>query len=221
MASVIRSTSGARQCSPVLLSFEDVAEHADRYVSEAQAQAAAILADAQRQAGAVVLRAEQEGLDAARRAAALQNDQNIGRKMESLLPALQKVIDDLIDARQAWQRHWEQTAVHLAAKIAERIIRRELTHTPEIAVDQVRAALELAAGSPSLKIAMHPDDFAALGGQINQLTKEIARCAEAEIVPDITVSLGGCRVETRQGLIDQQIETQLERIIVELTGAND
>jgi flagellar assembly protein FliH len=109
----------------------------------------------------------------------------------------------------------------LAAKIAERIIRRELTHTPEIAVDQVRAALELAAGSPSLKIAMHPDDFAALGGQINQLTKEIARCAEAEIVPDITVSLGGCRVETRQGLIDQQIETQLERIIVELTGAND
>lgn len=221
MASVIRSTIGAPKCSPVVFSFEEAAQRADRYVDEAQAQAAAIITGAQREAEAIKGRAEQDGLEGALHAAAQRNEQRIGQELESLLPALQTAIDGLMDARQACLRHWEQTAVHLAAKIAERIIRRELKSTPQITVDLVRDALELAAGSPHLKIALHPDDFDALGEQTGRLIKEIGRASEAEIVPDISVSLGGCRVETRQGLIDQQIETQLERIIAELTGGNE
>jgi len=217
MARVIKSPLGARNGSPSVFNFEDVAQHANRYVDNVQAQAATIIADAHRQAEAISRRAEEQGRQAALRAV----EQALDQKMESLLPALQKAVEELVDARQAWLRHWEQTAVHLAAKIAQRIIRRELTQTPQITVDLVREALELAAGSPHLKIALHPDDFDALGEQIDRLIKEIARAAEAEIVPDLTVSLGGCRVETRQGLIDQQIETQLERIIAELTGGND
>ena len=85
----------------------------------------------------------------------------------------------------------------------------------------VREALELAAGSPHVKIALNPDDFDALDTQIQSLIKEIAQVAETEIIPDRTVSAGGCRVETRQGLIDQQVETQLNRIIAELTGGNE
>jgi flagellar assembly protein FliH len=221
MASVIKSTIGTRQASPIIFNFEDVAQHANRYVDDVQAQAATIIAVAQRQAEAVSQRAEEQGRQAALRAVEQILDQKVGQKMESLLPALQKVIAELVDERQAWLRHWEQAAVHLAAKIAQRVIRRELTQTPQITVELVREALELAAGSPHLKIALHPDDFDTLGGQVDRLTKEIARAAEVEIVPDLTVSLGGCRVETRQGLIDQQIETQLERIIAELTGGNE
>jgi flagellar biosynthesis/type III secretory pathway protein FliH len=221
MASVIRSNSAAQNCSPVVFSFEDAAGQADRYLDESQAQATVIIAEAQRQADEIRRRAQQAGHEAALLAAAQQNDQKIAQQMQSLLPALQKTIDGLIDVRQAWLRQWEQTAVHLSAKIAERIIRCELSHSPEITVDQVRAALQLAAGSPRLRILLHPDDFAALGNQIDRLVKEIARAAEVEIIPDITVSLGGCRVETHQGLIDQQIETQLQRIVTELTGGNE
>jgi flagellar assembly protein FliH len=221
MASVIKSSLSARNASPIVFNFEDVAQHANHYVDDVQAQAAKIIADAQRQAEAVSRRAEEQGRQAALRAVEQVLDQKVGQKMESLLPALQKAVADLVDARQAWLRHWEQTAVHLAAKIAQRVIRRELTQTPQITVDLVREALELAAGTPYLKIALHPDYFDTLGGQIGRLSKEIARAAETEIVPDVTVSHGGCRVETHQGLIDQQIETQLERIIVELTGGDE
>jgi flagellar biosynthesis/type III secretory pathway protein FliH len=221
MASVIKSNSAASLASPVIFSFEDAAQHASRCIEEAQAQAAAIIAEAQRQAKQISLRSQQDGQNAGWRSAERAIDEKIAQKMESLLPALQKTIADLGDARQAWLRHWEQTAVHLAAKIAQRIIRREISQKPQITLDLVREALQLAAGSPKLKIALHPDDFDALHGQVDRLINEIASAAEAEIVPDIAVSLGGCRVETRHGLIDQQIETQLERVIAELTGGND
>ena len=39
----------------------------------------------------------------------------------------------------------------------------------------------------------------------------------AEIVADPAITLGGCRVETRFGIIDQQFEAQLKRIEEELT----
>jgi flagellar assembly protein FliH len=221
MASVIKSTSAPHHGSPVIFSFDDAAKHADRRLDEAHAQAAAIIADAHRQAEAITRNAEQAGREAALIAAQQQIDGRISREIDSLVPALNKTIADLVDARQAWLRHWEQTAVRLAAKMAQRVIRREVSQTPEITVALVREALELAAGSTRVKISLHPDDFDALSGQVDRLIKEIARAAEAEIVPDLTVSLGGCRVETSQGLIDQQIETQLERIVAELTDSNE
>jgi flagellar assembly protein FliH len=220
MASVIKSSIATRQASPIVFNFEDVTQSANRYVGDVQSQAAAIIAEAQRQAESVTRLAEEQGRQAALRAVEQVLDQKVGQKMESLLPALQKVVNELVDARQAWLSHWEQSAVRLAAKIAQHVIRRELTQTPQITIDLVREALGLAAGSTYIKIALHPDDFETLNSQISQLTKEISHAAEAEIIPDPNVSLGGCRVETRQGMIDLQIESQLERIVAELTGTN-
>jgi flagellar assembly protein FliH len=221
MASVIKSNLSARPAAPVVFSFEDAVQHTARYIDEAQAQAAAIIAAAHREAESIRRQAQQEGRDAAHRDAAQEIDQIVAQKIRSLQPALEKAISQLIDARQSWLRHWEQNAVHLSAKIAERVIRRELSEHPAITVDLVREALELAAGSPRVKIALNPDDFDALGPQIQSLIKEISKAAETEIIPDRTVSAGGCRVETRQGLIDQQVETQLDRIFAELTGGNE
>jgi flagellar assembly protein FliH len=221
MATVIKSTLGARTALPIAFNFEDVAQHASQYVDEIQAKAAAIIADAQKQAAVVTQRAEEDGRQAAMRAVEKVLDEKVGKRMETLLPALQRMIAELADAKQEWLRHWEQTAVRLSGKIAERVIRRELKQTPQITVDLVREALEMAGGAPHLKIALNPADFETLGGQVDRLTKEIARTSNAEIVADETVSAGGCRIETRHGMIDQQVETQLERITAELVGGNE
>jgi flagellar assembly protein FliH len=221
MATVIKSTLGARNALPIAFNFEDVAQHANIYVDEVQAKAAAIVADAQRQADAISRRAEEQGRQAAMRAVEQVMDEKVGKRMETLLPALEKVIAELSDARQAWLRHWEHSTVHLAAKIAQRVIRRELATQPEIKIELVREALEMAVGAPHIKISLHPADFDTLGSQIQRITQEIARTAQAEIVSDETVTAGGCRLETRHGMIDQQIDSQLERITAELTGGNE
>ena len=125
---------------------------------------------------------------------------------------------DIHDAKQAWLAHWESSGVHLAAAIARRLIRRELTRQPEIPLTLVREALELAAGSAQVRIHLHPQDRQALEGHVQML--DARRCpgwAAAELIADEGISPGGCRVETRFGAIDQQFEAQLARIDEELT----
>jgi flagellar assembly protein FliH len=127
------------------------------------------------------------------------------------------VIQDVQHAKQAWLAHWEKSGVHVAAAIAQRLIRRELAQKPEITLTLIREALELAVGSSELRIQMNPGDHQALRPQVETLIAELSPLGSAELVADPQIRPGGCRVETRFGVIDQQFEAQLARIEEELT----
>ncbi len=141
--------------------------------------------------------------------------------MESLLPALQQVIADMADAKQNWLREWENSTVQLAARMAEKIIQRELQHEPALTLTQVREALALAMGVGHVRILLNPNDFNTLGEQVDRLVKEFNRVGKAEIISDATIQLGGCKVLTQNGEIDLQIREQLDRIVSELTTSNE
>jgi flagellar assembly protein FliH len=134
------------------------------------------------------------------------------------LSALRQAAADLQQAKQAWLSHWEASAVHVAGAIAARITRRELSRQPEITLALVREALELAAGSPSVRLRLNPEDHKALGAQVRTVVDAISALGDAEVIADPQISPGGCRVETRFGTIDQQFESQLKRIEEELIG---
>ncbi len=138
------------------------------------------------------------------------------KQLTTVIPALKQAVQDIQDARQAWLSHWEAGAIHLAAAIARRLIRRQLSHEPEIALALVREALELAAGNSQLRILLNPSDYQSLGDQVRMLVEELSPHVQAEVKADADVSPGACRVETRFGVIDQQFEAQLQRIEEEL-----
>jgi len=217
MATILKSSSVTRSSPPIAYHLADVSEQATRCVDEARTQAETILADARLEADRIRRQAEEDGLAAATRRAEEMVDERIDQRIQTLLPALSEAIARLVDARQEWLRHWERSGVELAARIARRIIRRELSDDPEIPLNLVREGLQLAAGAPYLRILLSPADFESLGSRAALLAKEFAAAAKTEIVPDASVSEGGCRVETSHGTIDQQIDTQLERIVRELT----
>jgi len=222
MATVIKShgrSSGTQEPQGLAFSFDDISSRADDYLAGIRQQAAKIVAQAQAQADEIRCRAQQDGHEAARAAAHQVLDEKVGRQMQTLLPALRQVVCDVEHARQGLLNQWEGAAVHVAAAIASRAIRRELPHMPEVPLVLVREALELAAGSPRIRIRLNPADHAALGSGVQTLAKELAPLGPTEIVADDQVTAGGCRVETQFGQIDQQIETQLRRIEEELAGA--
>jgi len=64
---------------------------------------------------------------------------------------------------------------------------------------------------------LHPADHQALAPQVESLVAELSSLGAAEIVAGPEITRGGCRVETRFGVIDQQVEAQLARIEEELT----
>jgi flagellar biosynthesis/type III secretory pathway protein FliH len=106
--------------------------------------------------------------------------------------------------------------VKLATAIAARVIRREVMHHPEITLALVRESLELAAGSTHIRLRLHPEDLAQLGGFVERITQELAPAGTTEMVADAAVEQGGCRLETSLGTIDQQFAAQLARIEEEL-----
>ncbi|MBN1853567.1 MAG: hypothetical protein JW829_12620 [Pirellulales bacterium] len=223
MATVIRTSSpheqpSGRSIQTVAFRFEDIACQADGYLDTVRNEAAKIIQQAHQQAERIWREAAESGRQAAMQAVEQVLDAKVAKQMETLIPALQKAIRQIDDAQYAWIAHWEHATVSLAAAIASRIIRQELKEQPEITLALIREALSLAAGADEITLHLNPIDHRNLGPQIELLAKTIAQLAPAQIVADESMEPGNCRVTTEFGEIDQRIESQLARIVEELTG---
>jgi flagellar assembly protein FliH len=221
MSTIIKSGSSARSIQQIAFNLEDMKLQAGKYLDQVRAQAVEIVAEAQKQADGVRKRAEGEGKQAAMQAAEKVLDEKVGQRMQTALPALQKTIAGIADAKQAFLGHWERSTVKLAAAIAAKIVRRHVPDMPDVTLALVREGLEMAAGSSKIRIHLHPTDCDTLKGQVDRLTKELERLGPAEVVANPEVTPGGCRIETQHGAIDQQFEAQLARIEEELTRGNE
>ncbi|MBS0208083.1 MAG: hypothetical protein JSS27_03930 [Planctomycetes bacterium] len=217
MATVIKAAERSGTHAGEAFNLDDVRVQADVYLGRVREQAVQMLVEAQKQAEAIKQAAAAE----ARRHALQQLDselnQKIAAQMQTVLPALEAAVKQIGDARPGWLAHWERRAVHLAAAIAGRVLRRRLPDMPEVTLDLVREALELAAGASQVRVVLNPDDYEVLRSQVERLTAEIAKLGTAEIVSDANVARGGCRVDTLHGSLDQGIDAQLARIEEELT----
>lgn len=216
-SSGIRGGSVASSPRPVAFSFNEFSDQAEQYLTDVRREAARIVQQAKTEAEQIRRQAEQAGRLAAEEAAHRVLDEKVSRQMATLRPALESAVAQLVDARGTWLDQWQTHAFELAAAMAERIIRREIQQRPEITLDWIREALELAAGASEVVLHLHPEDLEGLGSQINEITRTFSNLAVATMAPDEKVSRGGCVVKTKFGVIDQQVRTQLDRLIVELT----
>ncbi|MEN6459401.1 MAG: FliH/SctL family protein [Thermoguttaceae bacterium] len=214
MATIIRAADVARNTEATVFNLDDMAEEASQCLTKVRIDAAHILTEARDEADAIRHQAAEAGCQAALR----EVDRMVAEKTAPAIAAIQQAADDLQAARQAWLSHWEKAAVRLAGAMAAKIVRRAVREQPEITLSLVREALELAAGSPSVQLQLNPDDYEALGDEVQTLLTTMSSLGDAEVTPNAAIGRGGCRVQTRFGVIDQQIESQLKRIEEELTA---
>jgi flagellar assembly protein FliH len=213
MSTIIKASGLPRADEGASFNLDDMTERAKEYLDQVRRQAAEILAQAERDAAAIRHQAEEQGRVAALEAA---EQAEITRQLAMLVPALHEAVGQIQTSRAGWLAHWEKTAIHVATAIAARVIRREVAHQPEITLTLVKEALELAAGSGEIQLRLHPADFAALGSNVERLASELSCLGKAQVVADPQITQGGCRIDTRYGVIDQQFEAQLGRIEREL-----
>lgn len=219
--SIIKATDHARGIEPVAFNFDDMAVKANSYLDGVRQQADQVVNRAQQQAEQTRQRIEEEsrqkGYADGQREIQQLVEKKLGEQLSTLLPALAATIQEIQHAKQAWLTHWERSAIRLATAVAERIIRREIEQKPEIPLELVRESLELAAGSSTVRVLLNPKDHEALQPKADALIRDMTGLGACELVADPTVTPGGCRVDTAFGSIDQQIESQLQRIEQELT----
>lgn len=213
MSTVIRASERNQETQLIAFNFEDISERSERYLAQVRVEALKIVAKYQEEAQVIRRQAEEEG-----RQAGLQAVEDMVKKqLAAVIPALRQAIEEIQVAKQSWLRHWESSAVKVSGAIAEKLVRREISKHPEITLDLVREALELAAGNAHVRIRLNPNDIKAMGNQIQMLVDEIVPLSQTVFEADADISSGGCRLETQFGAIDQRFEAQLKRIEEELT----
>ncbi len=221
MATIIKSSTQSHATGTplrqVVYDLSNFSGQADDYLAQVRTEAAKIVLQAKQEAEKIRMQAEQAGRQAAEAAIEKVLDEKVAKQMVSLTPALKAAVGQILDSRAEWQRHWEMTIVQLACGIAKHIVRRELTHEPELTLEWIREALALAGGAEEITLRLHPTDLATLRVQVEQLAMTFSPISPARIVADETISQGGCRLDTRFGSIDQQLETQLARVAQELS----
>jgi flagellar assembly protein FliH len=228
---LIKARSPRPAASASVFNFDDLRRQCDDFLADSRQTAEQLVAQATAEAEEIRRQAYAEGFQAGQAAGLAAAEQAIETKaveiakrqtearIQTALPALTESVRALRWERDRWLACWEQEAVKLSAAIAERIVRAELRRHPEISRCMLREALELAAGSSTLKVRLHPQDLAILREYGQDEFSSPTQTGEAEFHPDPAVSPGGCVIETRHGVVDARIETLIHRISNELLDA--
>ena len=152
MAGIIKATSTtttAPAARPAAFNFVDMGDKAHAYVARVREQAEQLLVTARAEAEQIRQQAQIDGRQAALKAAEAAIKTKLDEQLKQLMPAIDSAAQQLMQSKEEWRRHWESNLILLATKIAERVIRCEVLKQPEIPLQLVREALELATGNAS------------------------------------------------------------------------
>ena len=229
MASVLKSSSLKADASatgsdyPQLVAFnvEDVQVRARDYLSQVEKEANEILEAAQQDAADIRERSRAEGLAAAQSQVQQQiqeaAQQLSDRRCKTAIAACEATVSQLTHDTTQWLALWRNQTVELAAQIAEKLVRREMEDSNETLRVWMEEAIVALRDARDVRVLVHPDDFAVAGRFLQQLAKSVPQAATVEILPDPEVTFGGCIVRSTHGQIDQQLETQLQRLVDQLS----
>ena len=156
MAGIIKAGSQrttSHQAGGVAFNFADMGS---TYLTKVQGEANKIIEEARIEAAQIRKEAAEDGRRAAMQAVEATLRGKVEQQLKSIVPALKQAVQSVLDARQSWQRHWEQHALKLSTAIASRIVRREIQRVPLITVELVREALQLATGNERITLRLNP-----------------------------------------------------------------
>jgi flagellar assembly protein FliH len=195
---------------------------ADEVLAEAQAEAAAL----KRQAHAAALaEGRKEGMTKGLEEGRKQGrDEALAEQREQLaglVAALSASCADLETSRVALEAEAKQAVVRLALAIAQRVTKRQGALDAAVALANVEEALKLVVHSADVRIAVHPSHKATLADVLPRIGAQWPNLKHVELIADGTLVPGGCRVYTGGGVIDADLELQLERIARELVPGSE
>jgi flagellar assembly protein FliH len=136
-----------------------------------------------------------------------------GKRAEAMLRRVAQTIEELSGLRQTLIHETEREMAQLALTLARRIVHREVSLDPELAAALAHVALERLGTSTPATIRMNPADYTVVaqdGGRWGT--------ASVTVVPDPSISRGGCLVETEFGSVDATIERQFDELSRALLG---
>ena len=134
------------------------------------------------------------------------------KEIQPVLESLRGILKEISAERDRLIRDAESTVLRLALAVARKIVRAEIRQHPDLILNIVREAIKHVSDRSGLVVRVHPDDGRNVEGFRDQLLSSLNGIQTLEIEQDSQVAPGGCIVETNTGIIDAQLDVQLEEL---------
>lgn len=233
-------TTANVQNSAIVMDLADLEHEGAAIVARARAQAQQMVAEARAQAQREVARIHEAARQAGHQeghAAGLQEGRQqghdeavaaVGAQLKELTARWSQALEVLQQNMPVHVADARVDLVRLAMHIAARVTRQEALRNRQVAPAIVEETLRLvgsgtgAAGTGRrVSLHVHPGEIDVLNQFVPELRVKIRSIEDVQIVPDDSISPGGCMVRFGAGQIDATIETQLQRIAEELLGEKE
>lgn len=106
----------------------------------------------------------------------------------------------------------EGEVVRAAMRVAREILAAEIASREDAVVDVVATALSTAKTARDINLRVSMRDAPILRAHKQRLVSVLTRAKDLEVREDRRVKQGGVLVETEAGVVDAQLETQLEEL---------
>jgi flagellar assembly protein FliH len=220
--------SDAAPASVTPFSLADVEKVAKALLINARQQAEALLARARREAEEIKTRAHAQGLEEGLLEGVTKGTEE-GRlsghqqalaehrdKFAEAVGALSSAMVELNASRADLDSAALQEVVELSLSVARRVTKRQGALDPAVVAENLREAMKLVVHAGDVKVAIHPLQRRTLEETLPALKLEFPTLGHVELVDDATISPGGCRVFAGNGMVDAELEEQLDRVAAEL-----
>lgn len=157
----------------------------------------------------LISRAREEA-DAIREAAAKEGYQEGLSKAGADIEELKNSLRQFANAKQEVFDRIAPEILSISVEIAKKIIKKELSQTPELLLDTVNAILKtLSKEETKIMIKANPSQVNMLKSSVPQSAAELGLEAKIMVIADESIVEGGCVVTTTNGVVDATIDTQI------------
>jgi flagellar assembly protein FliH len=209
-------------------SMKDIEHQARALILRATQKAEQLITEAQKQSEQLKKQAAEQGKKegfAQGLAEGIQTGKKTGHdqavtehraKITQVVQSLTTALTDFDKQRQSLSTEAATDVVELALAIARRITKRQADLDPAVLTANISEAMKLVVHADDLRISVHPSQKQTLTEELPNLQLAWPTLAHAELVDDPTLSPGGCVVRSRQGIVDADLDHQLDRVMANL-----
>jgi flagellar assembly protein FliH len=189
---------------PETFRAEELGMGKEELVDYAKSEAEQIVRKAMEEAGNIREHAKESGLEEARRIAEETASDKVKEAIETLNQAVierKKIIKDA-----------ENEVLRLALKVAEQIIKSEVSLHRDVSLNIVSDAISRVSDREQVIIKVNREDLENVKKYKDRIGSIVDGIKSLSIVEDSAVEPGGCVIETNLGYVDARISTKIAAI---------
>ena len=139
-------------------------------------------------------------------------------KFTEKVEAFEKVLSKLDNTYFELAERYETKIISLVCKIAEKVVLAKIEIDEGIIKETILDALNTLSEPEDITLSVSEEDYEYIEMVKDDLFDSVKSLKSVSVKSDASVTLGGCRIETKDGYIETDIESKLEKIFSIIKG---